>query len=203
SRPGHGAQDNGGARARLATGRHNRNQTAPSVWSAWSVLPLSNRATQPTAGASSTHSIRFARHDRPCHPSVQFAPYPPKICAKKQDFRLYYPARRPRNQTTPARWGQTRPTVVLWLSVARALDLRRSLSLASVRKVSDLEIAEPNFAAMFLQQDVTFDAITETRDAFEFARSYGRFHLLAATGILEDFGAVQPVFDMASFHDNA
>src|SRR2546427_4531089 len=42
----------------------------------------------------STHSIRFARHDRPCHPSVQFAPYPPKICAKKQDFRLYYSARR-------------------------------------------------------------------------------------------------------------
>src|SRR5439155_12825790 len=51
-------------------------------------------ATHPTAGASSTHSIRFARHDRPCHPSVQFAPYLPKICAKKQDFRLYYSARR-------------------------------------------------------------------------------------------------------------
>src|SRR5438128_7625504 len=32
-----------------------------SVWSAWSLLPLSNRATHPTAGASSTHSIRFAR----------------------------------------------------------------------------------------------------------------------------------------------
>src|SRR5947208_517504 len=31
-----------------------------SVWSAWSLLPLSNRATHPTAGASSTHSIRFA-----------------------------------------------------------------------------------------------------------------------------------------------
>src|SRR5438552_15970131 len=69
-------------------------QTARSVWSAWSLLPLSNRATHPTAGASSTHSIRFARHDRPCHPSVQFALYPPKICAKKQDFRLYYLARR-------------------------------------------------------------------------------------------------------------
>src|SRR5438034_7779303 len=81
-------------RARLSPGRHNRNQTARSVWSAWSLLPLSNRATHPTAGASSTHSIRFARHDRPCHPSVQFAPYPPKICAKKQDFRLYYSARR-------------------------------------------------------------------------------------------------------------
>src|SRR6266404_902549 len=65
-----------------------------SVWSTWSLLPLSNRATHRTAGASSTHSIRFARHDRPCHPSVQFAPYPPKICAKKQDFRLYYSARR-------------------------------------------------------------------------------------------------------------
>jgi len=83
-----------GGRARLSPGRHNRNQTARSVWSAWSLLPLSNRATHPTAGASSTHSIRFARHDRPCHPSVQFAPYPPKICAKKQDFRLYYSARR-------------------------------------------------------------------------------------------------------------
>src|SRR5437773_9634703 len=81
-------------RPRLSPGRHNRNQTARSVWSAWSLLPLSNRATHPTAGASSTHSIRFARHDRPCHPSVQFAPYPPKICAKKQDFRLYYSARR-------------------------------------------------------------------------------------------------------------
>src|SRR5207245_959829 len=81
-------------RARLSSGRHNRNQTARSVWSAWSLLPLSNRATHPTAGASSTHSIRFARHDRPCHPSVQSAPYPPKSCAKKQDFRLYYSARR-------------------------------------------------------------------------------------------------------------
>src|SRR5438876_261455 len=81
-------------RARLSSARHNRNQTARSVWSAWSLLPLSNRATHPTAGASSTHSIRFATHDRPCHPSVQFAPYPPKICAKKQDFRLYYSARR-------------------------------------------------------------------------------------------------------------
>src|SRR5438552_18628733 len=73
-------------RARLSSGRHNRNQTARSVWSAWSLLPLSNRATQPTAGASSTHSIRFARHDRPCHPSVQFTPYPPKICAKNKIF---------------------------------------------------------------------------------------------------------------------
>src|SRR5437899_12749501 len=71
-----------------------RNHTARRGWSAWILLPLSNRATHPTAGASSTHSIRFARHDRPCRPSVQFAPYPPKICAKKQDFRLYYPARR-------------------------------------------------------------------------------------------------------------
>src|SRR5437867_12987617 len=74
--------------------RNRRGRISRSVWSAWSLLPLSNRATQPTAGASSTHSIRFARHDRPCHPSVQFAPYPPKICAKKQDFRLYYSARR-------------------------------------------------------------------------------------------------------------
>ena len=85
-----------GRRARLSSARPSRNQMARSVWSAWSLLPLSNRATHPTAGASSTHSIRFARHDRPCHPSVQFAPYPPKICAKKQDFRLYYSARRGR-----------------------------------------------------------------------------------------------------------
>src|SRR5438093_5478524 len=90
----HGNRSVRAGRARLSPGRHNRNQTARSVWSAWSLLPLSNRATHPTAGASSTHSIRFARHDCPCHPSVQFAPYPPKICAKKQDFRLYYSARR-------------------------------------------------------------------------------------------------------------
>src|SRR5204863_1008221 len=76
----------GGGRARLSSGRHNRNQTARSVWSAWSLLPLSNRATHPTAGASSTHSIRFARHDRPCHPSVQFAPYPPENLRKKTRF---------------------------------------------------------------------------------------------------------------------
>src|SRR5439155_1251150 len=76
-------------RARLSSGRRSRNQTARSVWSAWSLLPLSNRATHPTAGASSTHSIRFARHDRPCHPSVQFAPYPPEICAGKQQCRIY------------------------------------------------------------------------------------------------------------------
>jgi len=41
-----------GGRARLFPGRHNRNQTSRSVWSAWSLLPLSNRATHPTAGAS-------------------------------------------------------------------------------------------------------------------------------------------------------
>src|SRR6266581_4960562 len=53
------------------------------------------------------------------------------------------------------RWGQARPTVVLWFRVAMALNLRRSLSLAGVWKISDLEIAEPNFAAMFLQKEVT------------------------------------------------
>src|SRR5438093_10220602 len=44
------------ARAEQGGGRVSR-----SVWSAWSLLPLSNRATHRTAGASSTHSIRFAR----------------------------------------------------------------------------------------------------------------------------------------------
>src|SRR5438874_13644000 len=72
--------------ARLSPGRHNRNQTARSVWSAWSLLPLSNRATHPTAGASSTHSIRFARNDRPCHPSVQFASVSPVNLRKKKIF---------------------------------------------------------------------------------------------------------------------
>ena len=65
-----------------------------SVWSASRLAGAFNHPTHTKAGASSAHSIRFARHDRPCHPSVQFAPYPPKICAKKQDFRLYYSARR-------------------------------------------------------------------------------------------------------------
>src|SRR5438552_18517074 len=48
-------------RARLSPGRHNRNQTARSVWSAWSLLPLSDVWRGSKAGASSTHSIRFAR----------------------------------------------------------------------------------------------------------------------------------------------
>ena len=103
--------------------RRSRNQTARSVWSAWSLLPLSNRATHPTAGASSTHSIRLAKHDRPCHPSVQFAPYPPKICAKKQDFRLYYSARR----------------AAIW--VRRRAEDRRALPFALLMRLTN--ISEP------------------------------------------------------------
>src|SRR5438552_11775227 len=44
---------------------------------------------------SKLHALHTLRETRPpLSPSVQFAPYPPKICAKKQDFRLYYSARR-------------------------------------------------------------------------------------------------------------
>src|SRR5947207_2786755 len=58
-------------RARLSPGRPSRNQMARSVWSAWSLLPLSNHITHPTARASSTHSIRFAKHEGPCPPPMQ------------------------------------------------------------------------------------------------------------------------------------
>src|SRR5881296_650799 len=47
-----------------------------SVWSAWSLLPLSNRATHPTAGASSTHSIRFAPFGSGSAGLRTDAPYP-------------------------------------------------------------------------------------------------------------------------------
>src|SRR6266478_5778091 len=59
---------------------------ARSVWSAWSLLPLSNHTTHPTAGASSTHSIRFAKHDGPCPPHMQFAPDPSEKLRKKASF---------------------------------------------------------------------------------------------------------------------
>ena len=41
-------------------GRRSRNRTARSVWSAWSLLPLSGRPCVTTAPASWTHSKRFA-----------------------------------------------------------------------------------------------------------------------------------------------
>src|SRR6266542_2536562 len=47
--------DHGGSRDLASSGPVSR-----SVWSAWSLLPLWPRSAQTTAGASSTHSIRFA-----------------------------------------------------------------------------------------------------------------------------------------------
>jgi hypothetical protein len=45
---------------RKGTARQSRNRTARSVWSAWSLLPLSNHPCLATAPASWTHSRRFA-----------------------------------------------------------------------------------------------------------------------------------------------
>src|SRR6266705_646239 len=47
------------------TACHSRSPAARSVWSAWSLLPLSNAEPQTTAPASWTHSIRFARSKAP------------------------------------------------------------------------------------------------------------------------------------------
>src|ERR1035438_6574639 len=44
----------------LGAARRNHNRTARSVWSAWSLLPLSNHLRVTTAPASWTHSMRFA-----------------------------------------------------------------------------------------------------------------------------------------------
>src|SRR6266704_2588546 len=82
-------------RARLSSARRSRNQTARSVWSAWSLLPLSNRATHRTAGASSTHSIRFARHDRPpCSARAICPVFPGKSAQENNNFGYSNPARR-------------------------------------------------------------------------------------------------------------
>src|SRR5438093_10220603 len=72
-----------GGRARLFSARRSRNQTARSVWSAWSLLPLSDVWRGSKAGASSTHSIRFAKHDRPPAPPVQLVPCSPGNLRKK------------------------------------------------------------------------------------------------------------------------
>src|SRR5438552_18078473 len=86
-------------RARLSPGRHNRNQMARSVWSAWSLLPLSDVWRGSKAGASSTHSIRFARHDRPpvlrpCNLSV----FPGKSAQKNNIFGYIVQRARPRSR---------------------------------------------------------------------------------------------------------
>jgi HlyD family secretion protein len=47
--------------SRFLPARQGPDRIARSVWSAWSLLPLSMDAEPPTAGASSTHSKRFAR----------------------------------------------------------------------------------------------------------------------------------------------
>ena len=46
--------------AAVSAARQSRNRTARSVWSAWSLLPLSNHPRLTTAPASWTHSKRFA-----------------------------------------------------------------------------------------------------------------------------------------------
>src|SRR5881396_3029249 len=48
-----------------------------SVWSAWSLLPLSDVWRGSKAGASSTHSIRFARFGSGYAGLGTGAPYPP------------------------------------------------------------------------------------------------------------------------------
>src|SRR5207247_7661339 len=50
-----------------------------SVWSAWSLLPLSDVWRGSKAGASSTHSIRFARFGFGSAALRTDAPYPPLL----------------------------------------------------------------------------------------------------------------------------
>src|SRR5438874_11320182 len=50
-----------------------------SVWSAWSLLPLSDVWRGSKAGASSTHSIRFARFGSGYAGLGTGAPYPPSV----------------------------------------------------------------------------------------------------------------------------
>src|SRR5438552_11445356 len=49
------------------------------VWSAWSLLPLSDVWRGSKAGASSTHSIRFARFGSGYAGLGTGAPYPPSV----------------------------------------------------------------------------------------------------------------------------
>src|SRR6266513_837207 len=56
-----------------------------SVWSAWSLLPLSDVWRGSKAGASSTHSIRFARFGSGYAGLRTDAPYPPPL------LRHYFP----------------------------------------------------------------------------------------------------------------
>ncbi len=53
-----------------------RVRVARSVWSAWSLLPLSNGRGRYKAGASSTHSKRFARFGCGCVVSLALALLP-------------------------------------------------------------------------------------------------------------------------------
>ena len=54
---------------------------------------------------------------------------------------------------------------------------------------------------MILQQDVTFRRLAETFCVFEFAFGYQCLECIASPVEFQDFGTVEPVFNMISFNN--
>src|SRR2546427_7794598 len=73
------AQISRGTRDKLHGRSKGGGRVSRSVWSAWSLLPLSDVWRGSTAGASSTHSIRFARFGSGYAGLGTDAPYPPLL----------------------------------------------------------------------------------------------------------------------------
>src|SRR5438093_156552 len=66
-------------KGQIAPAEHGGGRVSRSVWSAWSLLPLSDVWRGSKAGASSTHSIRFAPFGSGSAGLRTDAPYPPLL----------------------------------------------------------------------------------------------------------------------------
>ena len=64
---------------------------------------------------------------------------------------------------------------------------------------ANLKIAEPDAAAVILQEEVGFDLVAEAVDVLEFALGDGGFHCRAAAFVAQDFNVIEPVFDVIAF----
>src|SRR4051794_31376007 len=65
------------------------------------------------------------------------------------------------------------------------------------RKLSQLDVPEPDLVAVILQQDVSARRVPESRDVFVLALGDERLHLRTADLERDDALAVEPVLDMS------
>ena len=70
-------------------------------------------------------------------------------------------------------------------------------------EIADFDVSKPDVAVVVLQQQMAFHTVAETGYVLEFAFGNAGFHLLAATFILENLHAIEPMLDMISLNQNA